>query len=220
VSPELVELKAYNKSSLVANAVTCTRGERELFVNLNFKITSGDILQIQGPNGCGKTSLLRIVIGLVQAESGEILWNEESIHKSETYLDELQYIGHQSGVKSTLSALENLEFARNLKGDNSQDFFDVLDSLGLRGFEDLPCNNLSAGQKRRVGLARLFVSNCQLWVLDEPFTALDAKGIAKLEQEFLHHLNNNGLIILTTHQPLQSLQTHLQIINPLDFCHE
>jgi len=209
-----------DNSSLIADAITCVRGERELFADLEFKLESGEILQIKGHNGSGKTSLIRIIAGLVQAESGQALWNDEPIKKSECFYSQMQYIGHQAGIKSDLTALENLNFARNLKGANSADFYQVLAALGLRGFEDLPCANLSAGQKRRVALARLFVSDCQLWILDEPFTALDVKGIKKLEHEFLQHLENNGIIILTTHQPLQSLKEHLKEINPLDFCKE
>lgn len=209
-----------DQSNLVVETLSCTRGERQLFVGLEFSLRAGEILQVKGHNGCGKTSLLRIIAGLVQAESGQTLWNGDSVCQSESYFSNMQYLGHQTGIKVELTALENLQFSRDLKNTNQQDLFVILDSLGLRGFEDIPCGNLSAGQKRRVGLARLFVSDCQLWILDEPFTALDVVGIDKLEQACLEHLQNNGMIIITTHQPLQKLKDRYKSLNPLDFCQE
>jgi len=182
----------------------CERDERMLFSNLSFSIKAGEVVQIEGQNGSGKTTLLRILCGLNESFEGEIFWQQQAIDetRNEFYKDML-YVGHLSGVKSTLTAEENLAWMQQL--DPALDKVSIaqaLKSVGLYGFEDVPCYTLSAGQQRRVGLARLYLSRAPLWILDEPFTALDKKGVAEKEALLAEHVLQGGSVILTTHHDL------------------
>lgn len=207
------------EKTLQINELSCTRGDRDLFAGLGFTLKPGELLQVEGHNGCGKTSLLRIVSGLMPEESGDVLWG--GVEKSETdFYADTMYLGHQTGIKHELTALENLDFSRQMQKPNNRCRYEVLEKLGLRGFEDVPCLQLSAGQKRRVGLARLLLSDCQLWILDEPFTALDVDGVALVEKICAEHCAQGGMILLTTHQPLQSLAAYKKSINIADFAVE
>jgi len=183
--------------------LTCIRQDRVLFEQLNLTVHSGELLQIAGKNGAGKSSLLRILAGLAQPEEGDLQYQNQSMAKvSADYAANLCYIGHQSGIHEQLTALENIRFWRAASGVAAADDFNLLANLGLAGLEDIPCRMLSAGQQRRVSLARLWFSTSQLWILDEPFTALDQAAIAMLQQHFLQHLQRGGAIVLTTHQSL------------------
>ncbi len=186
---------------LAARDLACERDDRLLFSGLNFQLAAREILQVEGRNGSGKTSLLRIVCGLALASSGGIYWRDQPVERVRSdYLGQINYLGHHAGVKAELTPLENLRFAQALTNPRrGVDLNAVLGRLSLRGFEDVPCRMLSAGQNRRVGLARLLVSDALLWVLDEPFTALDRKGIADVEDIFLEHVRAGGVVILTTH---------------------
>ena len=207
------------EKTLQINELSCTRGDRDLFAGLGFTLKPGELLQVEGHNGCGKTSLLRIVSGLMPEESGDVLWG--GVEKSETdFYADTMYLGHQTGIKHELTALENLDFSRQMQKPNNRCRYEVLEKLGLRGFEDVPCLQLSAGQKRRVGLARLLLSDCRLWILDEPFTALDVDGVALVEKICAEHCAQGGMILLTTHQPLQSLAAYKKSINIADFAVE
>lgn len=188
---------------LEANNLTCVRDERTLFNDLSFTVSAGDIVQIEGANGAGKTSLLRILAGLSRAEQGEVLWQQKPIrHQRETWHAALLYLGHQPGVKAVLTARENLHFYHASQSEAS--LMAALEEVDLTGFEDVAVSQLSAGQQRRVALARLWLSRSPLWILDEPLTAIDKSGVEKLMALFNLHADNGGAVILTTHQDLPS----------------
>ena len=181
--------------------LSCVRDERTLFHGLSFHVKPGDIVQIEGPNGAGKTSLLRLLAGLSRAEEGEVMWQSQPIRQQrEIWHQNLLYLGHQPGEKSVLSPLENLHFWH---GDRDEEvIFDALEQVNLLGYEEVPVAQLSAGQQRRVALARLWLSPAKIWILDEPLTAIDKDGVEKLMARFAEHADNGGAVILTTHQDL------------------
>lgn len=186
---------------LEALNLTCIRDERNLFSNLNFTVNRGDIVQIEGANGAGKTSLLRLLAGLSSAEQGEVRWQGERLQQQrEQWHRSLLFLGHQPGVKTMLTPLENLAFYHAECSDEQR--FAALEAVDLPGFEEVAVAQLSAGQQRRVALARLWLSQAPVWILDEPLTAIDVNGVGKLMSLFVQHARNGGMVILTTHQPL------------------
>ncbi|HHH36951.1 MAG TPA: cytochrome c biogenesis heme-transporting ATPase CcmA [Gammaproteobacteria bacterium] len=188
---------------LEAAGLGAVRGERRLFRGLNLSLAPGELLYVHGPNGSGKTTLLRMVCGLVAPAEGEIRWDGSPIGElGEDYRRILLYLGHAAALKDELSALENLRIMAALGGTpvTESQALDALDALGLGGCEDLPVRVLSQGQKRRAALARLYLSKARLWVLDEPFTALDKASVAGLEDILAAHLAGGGIVVLTTHQ--------------------
>jgi heme exporter protein A len=191
--------------SLSVHDLHCVRDERTLFNQLNFVLPAGQVLQVEGHNGSGKTSLLRILCGLSLPADGEVRWCGEDIQEDyTTYWGQLHYIGHAPGVKGELSPLENLAVARALSiAANDLPLDEALAQIGLRGFEDVPARTLSAGQQRRVALARLLVSYAPVWVLDEPFTALDKAGVRQVEAMLDTHAKQGGIAVLTSHHPVQ-----------------
>jgi len=193
------------KNTLKIEHLQCIRDDRILFENLNFSISNGQLLQIEGNNGCGKTSLLRILCGLSLSEEGIVFWNDENIEEiKSTYYTNLIYIGHNNGVKRELTPLENLAIARALASNPSSiELEEALDKVGLYGFEDVATGTLSAGQQRRVALARLFINKAPLWILDEPFTALDKSAVADLEKLLDDHAKQGGMAILTSHHHIK-----------------
>ena len=198
-------------NQLEMTRLACRRGEKVLFSGLNYQFSDGDFVQIEGHNGIGKTSLLRILVGLAQPLEGGISWNGVPITKQrEAFHESLLYLGHQAGVKPELTAWENLRFYQQIgqcrQGDDI--LWEVLEQVGLLGREDLPAAQLSAGQQKRIALARLWLSVAPLWVLDEPFTAIDKKGVVILTALFERHVKNKGIVILTSHQDIP--RTHLQ----------
>jgi heme exporter protein A len=188
-----------------ATALACSRGERRLFDGLDFHLEPGEWLHVKGENGAGKTTLLRTLVGLSPADEGDVRWRGIDIHdQADDYRRAFVYLGHQSGVKDELTPLENLRLALALDGveaDETQ-LLAALLHIGLRGREDLPSRVLSAGQKRRVLLARLLLRPAELWVLDEPLNALDTAGIALLCDMIDRHLDAGGVAVLTSHQPM------------------
>ena len=180
----------------------CERGGRTLFSSLNFDLKSGQAMIIEGENGAGKTSLLRIITGLSQPVEGKILWNNENIEDiAEQFQANLQYIGHMSAVKRELTVRENLKLIMRLwPSDTSLSIPELAELVGLRKRLSVTCSRLSAGQLRRVSLARLFISVQKLWVLDEPLTALDVGFIGTIEERLQQHLQHSGIVILTTHR--------------------
>ncbi|MBS9809429.1 cytochrome c biogenesis heme-transporting ATPase CcmA [Vibrio alginolyticus] len=190
---------------LEVSNLTAIRDERVLFENLQFEIKPGELVQIEGRNGTGKTTLLRIVTGLGDREEGVIKWKGEEVEKSrDVFHQELLFLGHQTGVKRELTALENLRFYQSIQNNRSSDeeIFIALTQVGLAGREDVPVAQLSAGQQRRVALARLWLSKQILWILDEPLTAIDKQGVKVLESLFASHADNGGIVVLTTHQDM------------------
>lgn len=188
---------------LDVNKLQCTRGDRELFTNLSFTLEKGQLMMLEGRNGSGKTTLLRALCGLYLPDEGEILMDGLSIKKQdEDYRQELLYLGHLNAIKADLTVLENLRFNSLLAGESvsDDDLMDALDTIGLFAFEDFPTSQLSQGQKRRVALARLLVSKATLWILDEPFVALDIGAVELLQPIIAKHVENGGMVILTTHQ--------------------
>jgi len=188
---------------LQARALSCVRGERLLFSDLDLLVRAGECLHVRGENGVGKTSLLRILTGLSKPESGEILWKQQAIAAESTqYHRELLFLGHRDALKEDLTALENLEMYAAID-DVALSQEQVLSSLwrfGLRGREHLPVSCLSAGQKRRVLMARMLTRQAKLWILDEPFNALDINAVHALQALIAEHLEHGGLVVLTSHQ--------------------
>lgn len=192
-------------SMLSVSDLSCIRGERRLFSGLGFDLAPGEWLHVQGENGSGKTTLLRALVGLSPPAEGEIIWRGEPTHRlGEDYRREMLYLGHHGAVKEELTPLENLKLAAALDGRSLDDreAMAALHRFGLKGREELPVRFLSAGQKRRVLLARLVTRNAVLWVLDEPFTALDVKAVDMLSALIGEHLADGGLAVLTSHQPM------------------
>jgi heme exporter protein A len=194
-----------NKSSLVleARALTCVRGEKQLFTGLNLVVSAGECLHVRGENGVGKTSLLRLLTGISKPESGEVLWNDFIISKEPAhYHRELLFLGHRDALKEDLTALENLQLYAALDDIPLPEdkALAALWRFGLRGREHLPVNCLSAGQKRRVLMARMLTRQAKLWILDEPFNALDVHAVQALRGLITEHIEQGGLVVLTSHQ--------------------
>ena len=191
---------------LSAIDLECIRGTRRLFAGVSFALESGECLFLQGPNGSGKTSLLRILCGLARPERGEVRWNAEPIGAlAEQYRAALAYCGHANALKDDLTPVENLLAVAALAGRRVEhgDARAALDALGIAHLEALPVRSLSAGQKRRVALARLALAEARLWILDEPLTSLDVGAAATLAGLVDAHLERGGIAVLTSHQPIE-----------------
>lgn len=192
---------------LKIDQVTCWRGDKRLFHGLSHTLNGGELVQLEGHNGAGKTSLLRILTGLSQPEEGDVLWSGVSIFKNkDTYHRDMLYLGHKPGLKEVLTARENLLFYQSSLSKNLQlqDISQALELVGLKGFENEPVGRLSAGQQRRVALARLYLNRAIIWFLDEPFTAIDKQGVAKLMNHFEQHCEQGGIVLFTSHQTVES----------------
>jgi len=190
---------------LTAHNLECIRGDRVLFSQVELTLAEGRLLQVEGANGSGKTSLLRILAGLSRPSEGEVLWRKQQITDyAADYQAEMAYLGHALGVKADLSALENLLWSLPLSGVrlSEAEALSLLARVGLDGYEDIPARKLSAGQNQRIALARMLARSALLWILDEPFTALDIGGVALLGSLLDAHLEVGGMAIVTSHQPL------------------
>ena len=185
--------------------LACERDWRLLFERLNVRVQPGDMLQVSGPNGSGKTSLLRLLSGLMHPSAGDVLIKGESIQQQRGELARnLLWLGHAAGIKGLLTAEENLSWLAALHhGASREQIWQALADVGLKGFEDVPCHTLSAGQQRRVALARLYLDAPALWILDEPFTALDKQAVTQFERHLAQHCEQGGMVIFTTHHHLQ-----------------
>lgn len=191
---------------LALEELSSEREDRPLFSNLSFSLSAGDILQVSGANGSGKTTLLRIVAGLSSRYLGQLLWRGQLLHKCrDDFRTSCLYLGHGSGNKAVLSPLENLRWSCALRGVacSEEVLLRALAKVGLAGFEYQACHSLSAGQQRRASLARLFCQSAALWILDEPFTAIDQGGVLEMESWIEDFAAQGGAVLLTTHHRLQ-----------------
>lgn len=210
-----MQTQDFNREILLqAKNLSCIRNEIELFTDLNFAMQAGDIMQIKGLNGSGKTSLIRILAGLALADAGQLYWQGHAInHSHSNYFANLAYIGHTPGVKKELTVLENLKFFHSLAAQTlSCNFQAAIEQVGLGLYRDTQVGRLSAGQCRRVALARLVLHTKKLWILDEPQASLDVDGLKILEQMIANHIKNNGMLVITTHQSINLPDANIKII--------
>lgn len=208
---------------LIVSNLQCTRGDHQLFSGLSFQLNPQQLLFLEGKNGSGKTTLIRTLCGLFVADKGDILWQEQAIEEHlEVYREAFFYLGHLNAIKGDLTALENLRFNHAMSGQKSTDdeLLDALERIGLFGYEDFPTRQLSQGQKRRVALARLILNKSPLWILDEPFVALDIAAVELLQTIISQHIKTGGMAILTTHQSVPLTEGKIQRINLDDFAIE
>jgi len=192
-----------DKALLEVQALACVRGDKQLFSELSFSLEAGSLLHVHGPNGSGKTTLLRAIAGLVLQEQGEIWWNGVPTAKQKDEFNREQlYLGHHYGLKFELTGYENLKVFANLSGSDisEHEVEAALTRFGLAHCVELPVKVLSQGQKRRVALARLLLQRSKLWILDEPFVALDVAAVDLLLEVIKAHVADGGMVILTTHQ--------------------
>ena len=205
VSEISINYDLFTATVLSSENLACVRGERLIFSGIAFALDAGEVLVVTGANGSGKTSLLRIVCGLLEAAAGEIRWNGSSARAlGDDFFAELAYLGHHNGLKDDLSATENMQVWAGVSGITVDRAAarQALARMGLAGREDLPVRWLSQGQKRRAAIARLLVAERPLWVLDEPFAGLDRASTVTVEALLQEHLADGGMAILTTHQDL------------------
>jgi heme exporter protein A len=193
-----------NGAMLEAHAVCAWRGERQVLSDVSLTVRAGQFLQVLGPNGSGKSTLLRILCGLLPPDSGQVAWRSESVGSArERFLGELAYIGHTNALKADLTALENLRYLLGLRMRATlADCRAALARVGLDSCVGLAARALSAGQKRRLALARLTLDPATLWILDEPATNLDAEGFALVEELLRKHVANGGVAVAAAHQRL------------------
>jgi heme exporter protein A len=201
-----------NAKKLEARQLSCIRDERLLFSELDFTLMSGQVLLIEGANGAGKTSLLRILTGFRKPDSGDLFWNDEAIDDTQEFYQDTAYIGHNNGLKDTLTAEENLRYAQAL-ATTTLTIDDAMEQVGLNGYQETLVRFMSAGQRRRLALARLLCTHKPLWILDEPFTSLDRASIKLFEKFIETHAHQGGLVIMTSHHDTSIPHTLLQKIH-------
>ncbi|NOR70120.1 MAG: cytochrome c biogenesis heme-transporting ATPase CcmA [Methylomarinum sp.] len=206
-----------HKIVLEVKDLSCIRDDRVLFEGLNFSLNPYQVLLLEGKNGSGKTSLLRILCGFREQDAGEIHWCDTAIKDSD-YFAQMAYVGHLDGVKKELTVTENLRMSLALSQAGKYSIEQALEKVLLAGYDDALVQSLSAGQKRRLSLARLLITKKSLWILDEPFTSLDKEGIKLIESLMHEHINDGGMIILTSHHDLVLHEADVQKIN-LSLCH-
>ncbi len=195
--------------------LACVRGDRPLFSHLSFALRPGELVHITGANGSGKTTLLRTLCGLSRPAAGEIRWNGTGIHDlGDDYRAALAYVGHLNGIQGELTLRENLRVAAGIAGRNLAPD-EALEQIGLTPWRDFPAKILSQGQKRRLALGRLLVAHKQLWILDEPFSALDVRSTEVMRTLLSRHLGTGGLIVLTSHQDI-AIELHTVLSVRLD----
>jgi heme exporter protein A len=192
-------------SNLTIKNLQCIRRDNILFQGLDFELKDGGLIQIDGVNGSGKSSLLQMCAGLIQATEGKISWNGEDINNCRyQFQSNLRYFGHTNGVKAGLTAKENMTVMHALSGSKEKvDYSSILKQIGLSDMDDILLSRMSAGQKRRVGLSRFFMGGSKLWLLDEPFNALDKDGKLIIEQLIVKHCSEGGMVIFATHQSIE-----------------
>ncbi len=202
-------------SKFSINNLECARQNNILFKGLSLTMEDGALLQINGANGSGKSSLLQICAGLIQITTGEVLWNNININQQRyEFQSNILYIGHANAIKATLTVEENMTIIHSLTGSKSKiNYSAILKKIGMSGMNKIFAYNMSAGQKRRLGLTKLFMTKSKLWFLDEPFNALDKEGKKIIENLIISHCDNGGITIFTTHQRMEINGRPLQSIN-------
>ena len=201
-----------NAKKLEAHRLSCIRDERVLFSELSFTLSSGQVLLIEGANGAGKTSLLRILTGFRKPDTGDLFWNDDALDDAQEFYRDTAYIGHHNGLKDTLTAEENLRYAQAL-ASTALTIDNALEHVGLDGYQQTLVRFMSAGQRRRLALARLLCTRKALWILDEPFTSLDRASIKLFEKFIENHVSQGGLAIMTSHHNTAIPHTLLQKIH-------
>jgi heme exporter protein A len=206
-------------SEFLGEDLACERGERLVFAGLSFSLKAGEALILTGPNGSGKSSLLRLMAGLLKPAAGRLLWDGESISEEpEAHRRRLHYLGHQEAVKTVLTVAENLSFWAAMKGgaEERPALLDALDRFGLAALAEVPARYLSAGQRRRLALARLLAAPGELWLLDEPTVGLDSASVARLAEEIEAQRARGGRVVLATHLTLPIKNTLSLDMSALD----
>lgn len=199
---------------LRAIELSCIRDDRTLFSGLSFSVEPHQVVLVEGRNGCGKTTLLRTLCGIRPIDEGEVTWCGQPLDRmGPEYHAELAYVGHHDGVKRDLTAYENLEVHLALGKANGVEIDDALEQVELGGYEDSPAASLSAGQRRRLALARLLITESPLWILDEPLTSLDRHGIGVFKELMRRHTEAGGMVVLTAHHDLAFEDVDVQRIN-------
>ena len=192
--------------ALQAVQLRCERDDRVLFDGLDVQVRNGDLLQLAGPNGAGKTTLLRLLAGLNRDYDGELRWNGSDLYADfSLYAAQRLYQGHLAAIKKALTPLENLRWLVSSWPVDEESLWSALDEVELGGYEETPCQQLSAGQQRRVALARLCVAPTPFWILDEPFTALDKAGVRWLEGKLQQQVEAGGAVVITSHHALENI---------------
>ena len=183
----------------------CERNDKQLFSGVAFGLRSGELIQVDGSNGSGKTTMLRMVSGLLPIEEGMIYWNDIPIHKNRVeYMSSMTFVGHKNGIKDELTAGENLDLDRSLSlSPSAVSNTEALERLGIPQCQHQLCRHLSAGQRQRVSLARLLITSARLWVLDEPLTALDRNAQGLIRELIIDHLKAGGMSLITSHQHIE-----------------
>ncbi len=197
---------------LAADQLTVSRGDRVLFSDLSFQVEPGRVLLVEGRNGSGKTTLLRTLVGLRYPDEGEVTWCGTPVTEG-ALAGDLAWIGHLPGVKGDLTVHENLQMALSLGVSTGLSLEEAVDRLGLTECEDRLVKHLSAGQRRRVALARLLLVQARLWVLDEPYTSLDREAVGFVESLITEHAASGGIVIMTAHQDVRLAGVELQRID-------
>ena len=187
---------------LTVKNLSCWRNEQALFNGLNFSLSPKNVLFLQGENGSGKTSLLRILCGFRLPDEGEITWGDKTVSSLSEYFENISYVGHKNGIKEELTVEENLNLMRSMATASNIKTEEVLKQIGLFQRSDVLARQLSAGQKRKLALARLMMTENSFWVLDEPFTSLDTSTVKFFEQLIKQHITRGGMLILTSHHEI------------------
>ena len=206
---------------LTVNNLEVSKNDTTLFSNLNFQLNKQEILYIKGCNGIGKTTLLRTIANLNSVFSGCIEWNRQNILANSEYHNSMEFIGHKPAIKLELNAIDNISWRNKLYLKPKLHQYSIISALNFLGIAELAytlCGLLSAGQLRKVSLSSLLVNNNQLWILDEPFTALDANGISKINLLLQQHLQQGGMAIISSHQLFKDMPAKAQTINLEDYC--